>query len=134
MSLAENSASAASLDLTIFVIQPNRSECGPYLDPAKVTNLPEAFGPGSLHQVLRESSPSSPALVTVSTISQVTSVTSLVRTQITVSSAPPRSTGPSVQNCLLKPDRRPPHYDPGRPQSPRHALPAPERPNLIISP
>ena len=55
MSPAENSVSAASHDLTIFVIQPNRSGCGPFLDPAKVTNLPEAFGPGPLHRVLRES-------------------------------------------------------------------------------
>ena len=55
MSPAENSASAAALDLTIFVIQPNKLGCGPYLDPAKVTNLPEAFGPGPLHRVLRES-------------------------------------------------------------------------------
>ena len=41
MSPAENSASAAALDLTIFVIQPNRSGCGPFLDPAKVTSLPD---------------------------------------------------------------------------------------------
>ena len=42
-----------SSDLTIFVMQPSKT--GPYLDPAKVANLPEAFGPGPLHRVLRES-------------------------------------------------------------------------------
>merc|ERR1719282_1251900 len=46
---------AAQMDLTIFVIQPNKSGCGPFLDPVKVANLPEAFGPGPLHRVLRES-------------------------------------------------------------------------------
>ena len=51
----ENLALAAPMDLTIFVIQPNKSGCGPFLDPAKITNLPEAFGPGPIHRVLRES-------------------------------------------------------------------------------
>ena len=51
----ENSASNTPMDLTIFVIQPNKSGCGPYLDPGKITNLPEAFGPGPIHRVLRES-------------------------------------------------------------------------------
>merc|ERR1712130_1088745 len=42
-------------ELTIFVIPPGKSGCGPYLDPVKVSNLPEAFGPGLMHRVLRES-------------------------------------------------------------------------------
>lgn len=42
-------------ELTIFVIPPGKSGCGPYLDPVKVSNLPEAFGPGFMHRVLRES-------------------------------------------------------------------------------
>ena len=41
--------------MTHAMIQPNKSGCGPFLDPVKITNLPEAFGPGPIHRVLRES-------------------------------------------------------------------------------
>ena len=55
MSPGGQEVATAPLDLTIFVIQPNKSGCGPFLDPVKITNLPEAFGPGPIHRVLRES-------------------------------------------------------------------------------
>ena len=51
---SSETSSQSSSDLTIFVMQPS-TKPGPYLDPAKVANLPEAFGPGPLHRVLRES-------------------------------------------------------------------------------
>ena len=42
-------------DVTIFVIPPQSGLSGPLLDSNKVANLPEAFGPGPMHRVLRES-------------------------------------------------------------------------------
>ena len=50
---SSETSNQVSSDLTIFVMQPTKT--GPYLDPVKVLNLPEAFGPGPLHRVLRES-------------------------------------------------------------------------------
>ena len=50
----DTSPATPPAEVTIFVKQP-KSGCGPYLDPAKISNLPEAFGPGPLHRVLRES-------------------------------------------------------------------------------
>ena len=41
--------------MTIFVIPPQSGLSGPLLDSNKVANLPEAFGPGPMHRVLRES-------------------------------------------------------------------------------
>jgi len=52
---ADTSSSSTPLEVTIFVTQPHKGGCGPYLDPRKVANLPEAFGPGPVHRVLRES-------------------------------------------------------------------------------
>ncbi|VDK28078.1 unnamed protein product [Anisakis simplex] len=38
--------------MTVYV---NRTcRCGPLLDPSKVKNLPDQFGPGRIHHVLRE--------------------------------------------------------------------------------
>ena len=47
--------SAGPAEVTIFVIPPHSGQAGPLLDPSKVSNLPEAFGPGPMHRVLRES-------------------------------------------------------------------------------
>ena len=41
-------------EVTIFVIPPQSGDAGPLLDSVKVSNLPEAFGPGPMHRVLRE--------------------------------------------------------------------------------
>ena len=41
-------------EVTIFVIPPQSGDSGPLLDSVKVSNLPEAFGPGPMHRVLRE--------------------------------------------------------------------------------
>ena len=47
--------SSGPAEVTIFVIPPQSGEAGPLLDPRKVSSLPEAFGPGPMHRVLRES-------------------------------------------------------------------------------
>lgn len=52
---ADSSSNLAPLEVTIFVTQPPKGGCGPFLDPRKIANLPEAFGPGLVHRVLRES-------------------------------------------------------------------------------
>jgi len=52
---ADSSSYSAPLEVTIFVTQPPKGGCGPFLDPRKIANLPEAFGPGPIHRVLRES-------------------------------------------------------------------------------
>jgi len=52
---ADSSSHSAPLEVTIFVTQPPKGGCGPLLDPRKIANLPEAFGPGPIHKVLRES-------------------------------------------------------------------------------
>jgi len=54
-SQAADSSSNSTPLVTIFVSQPPKSGCGPYLDAEKITNLPEAFGPGPIRKVLRES-------------------------------------------------------------------------------
>lgn len=53
--IADSSSNSTPLEVTIFVTQPPKGGCGPYLDPRKIANLPEAFGPGPIHRVLRES-------------------------------------------------------------------------------
>ena len=46
--------SSGPAEVTIFVIPPQSGQAGPLLDSSKVSNMPEAFGPGPLHRVLRE--------------------------------------------------------------------------------
>eukprot|EP00092_Neocalanus_flemingeri_P002642 GFUD01002830.1.p1 GENE.GFUD01002830.1~~GFUD01002830.1.p1 ORF type:complete len:941 (-),score=155.86 GFUD01002830.1:208-3030(-) len=53
--MADSSSNSTPLEVTIFVSQPPKGGCGPFLDPRKIANLPEAFGPGPIHRVLRES-------------------------------------------------------------------------------
>ena len=51
----ESGGGCGHSDVTIFVIASQSSNVGPMLDAKKVGNLPEAFGPGPIHRVLRES-------------------------------------------------------------------------------
>ena len=52
---SNDSPTQAPANVTIFVSHPSSEACGPFLDHAKVSRLPEAFGPGPIHRVLRES-------------------------------------------------------------------------------
>jgi len=52
---SNESPTQAPANVTIFVSHPSPEACGPFLDHAKVSRLPEAFGPGPIHRVLRES-------------------------------------------------------------------------------
>jgi len=45
----------APVVVTIWLSQPKKGRCGPFLDPVKVERLPQQFGPAPIHRVLRES-------------------------------------------------------------------------------
>lgn len=50
----DTSTVAAKQNPTVCVFVNHQCSCGPYLDPAKIGQLPRQLGPGSMNRVLRE--------------------------------------------------------------------------------
>ena len=44
----------APVVVTIWLSQPKKGRCGPFLDPVKVERLPQQFGPAPIHRYYRD--------------------------------------------------------------------------------